>query len=173
MSGTQIDVKKTPPAPRQAADPFSLLRSEMDRLFDRFGAGFGLAPFGRLFDMPALRAESRFQFSTPAVDVTEDDKAYHIAAELPGMAEKDVEVKLTDELLTLKGEKREEREEKDKNYHLTERAYGSFERSFRLPSGVDRDKIAAEFKNGVLTITLPKTPEAQKQEKKIPIGTGG
>ena len=76
---------------------------------------------------------------------------------------------MADEMLTLRGEKRQEKEEKDENYHLCERAYGTFERSFRLPSGVERDKITAEFAKGVLTITLPKSVAAQQQEKTIPI----
>jgi HSP20 family protein len=106
----------------------------------------------------------------PAVDVVEKDKAYEITAELPGMEEKDIEVKFADGVLSVTGEKKEEKEEKKKDWYLSERRYGSFQRAFRVPEGVDADKIEATFKNGVLTVSLPKSPEAIKREKKIPIG---
>jgi HSP20 family molecular chaperone IbpA len=86
-----------------------------------------------------------------------------------GMDESNIDVKFSDGTLTIKGEKKDEREEKQKDYHLSERRYGSFQRSFGVPDGVDADKIEAHFKNGVLTVTLPKRPEAQKSEKKIAI----
>lgn len=165
MAVTPVEVKKTP-APRPATDPWQSFRSEFDRLFDRFG-GFGMPSMRRMFDLAP--AASSFSFNVPAVDVTEDDKAYKIAAELPGLEEKDIEVSLTGDLLTLKGEKRQEKEEKNKNWYVSERAYGSFQRAFELPEGVDRDKIGAEFAKGVLTITLPKSAEAQKQQKKIDV----
>ena len=105
----------------------------------------------------------------PAIDVVDTDKAYEITAELPGMNESDIDVKFSDGTLTIKGEKRDEKEEKKKGYYLSERRYGSFQRSFGVPDGVDVDKIEANFKNGVLTVTLPKTPQAQTSEKKISI----
>ena len=101
------------------------------------------------------------------MDVAEHEKAYEITAELPGMDESNIDVKFSDGTLTIKGEKKDEREERQKDYHLSERRYGSFQRSFSVPDGVDADKIEAHFKNGVLTVTLPKKPEAQKSEKKI------
>jgi HSP20 family protein len=85
------------------------------------------------------------------------------------MDEKNIEVKVADDVLTIKGEKREEKEEKNKDYYLSERSFGSFQRSFQVPNGVDTDKIEASFKNGVLTVTLPKSTEAQKAEKKITV----
>ena len=166
MAVTPVDVKKAP-ATRASTDPWQTMRSEFDRLFDRF-PGFGWPAMRRMFDF-APAAETTFSFNVPAVDVTEDDKAYKIAAELPGLAEKDVDVSVSGDVLTLKGEKRQEREEKDKNWHVSERAYGSFQRSFSLPTGIDRDKIACEFAKGVLTVTLPKSAEAQKQQKKIEV----
>ena len=105
----------------------------------------------------------------PTVDISETDKAYEITAELPGMDEKNVEVKLANGLLTIKGEKQDEKEEKKKDYHMRERSYGSFERSFQVPDGVNADKIEANFKKGVLTVILPKSAEAQKAEKKITV----
>jgi HSP20 family protein len=166
MAVTPVEVKKAP-APRAAADPWQSLRSEFDRLFDRV-SGFGLPSMRRISDLvPSF--ESTFSVNAPAVDVTEDDKAYKITAELPGLDAKDVEVGMTGDLLTLKGEKRQEKEEKNKNWYVSERAYGSFERGFALPEGVDREKIVAEFAKGVLTVTLPKSAEAQKQQKKIEV----
>jgi HSP20 family protein len=105
----------------------------------------------------------------PAIDVTEDADAYTLTAELPGMAESDIEVALTDDMLTIKGEKKEGKETKDKNYYLSERNYGVFRRSFALPDGVDRDAIGAEFAKGVLTVKLPKAAEAKAEPKKIAV----
>ena len=113
----------------------------------------------------------RSEVSAPVVDVVEKEREYQVSAELPGLEEKDVEVSVADDMLTIKGEKKEEKEEKAKNYYLSERRYGAFQRSFRLPPGVDSAKIEANFQKGVLTVTLPKTPEAQKKEKKIEIKT--
>jgi HSP20 family protein len=101
----------------------------------------------------------------------ESEKAYEIIAELPGMDEKNIEVKMADGVLTIKGEKREEKEEKQKDYYLQERSFGSFERSFEVPETVETDKIEASFKKGVLTLTLPKKAEAQKPAKKIEVKT--
>ncbi len=150
--------------------PFESLRREIDQLFDDFDGGVWRWPFRRSsFDIePFRRYEAAFG-AVPAVDVTETDKAYEIAAELPGMNDKNVEVKLADGVLTIKGEKQEEKEEKKKDYYLQERSFGSFQRSFQVPDGVDADKIEASFKNGVLTVKLPKSAEAQKTAKKIDV----
>ncbi|HUL06298.1 MAG TPA: Hsp20/alpha crystallin family protein [Candidatus Acidoferrum sp.] len=165
--------KAAPAAQRGASlwQPFESLRQEMDRVFDDFTRGFGRFPLSRsLFDVePMLRYESTAGLSAPAVDVVENEKEYRITAELPGLDEKDIEVNVADDMLSIRGEKKEEREEKAKNYHLSERRYGSFQRTFQLPAGIDAEKIAASFQKGVLTVTLPKTPEAQKKEKKIAI----
>ena len=149
--------------------PFEGLRQEIDRLFDDFGQGFW-RPFGQsLFArQPSLRREMSLA-TMPAVDVTESEKAYEVTAELPGMDEKNIEVKIANGFLTIKGEKQEGKEEKKKDYYLQERSFGSFERSFGLPEGVDADKIEASFKKGVLTVMLPKKPEAQKPAKKIEV----
>ena len=104
--------------------------------------------------------------------MSETDKAYEITAELPGIDEKNVEVSLADGGITIKGEKKEETEEKKKDYYVSERRYGSFDRYFTLPEGVDANKIEASFKNGVLKVTLPKTAEAQKPAKKIEVKAG-
>jgi HSP20 family protein len=170
MASTDIDIKKTP-APRETVpDVWRSFRSEIDRLFDRFDSGFQLPSIRRMLDLePSWSPEVSFGFNVPAVDVSEDDKAYKLSAELPGLDEKNIEVTVSGDRLVLKGEKRQEKEEKKQNFYLSERSYGSFQRSFRLPDGVDQDKIAASFAKGVLTVTLPKTAEAQKQQKKIEV----
>src|SRR5271166_2966910 len=170
MADVPVEVKKTaPPAQTTLPDVWQSFRSEMDRLFDRFGgSGFGFPSLRRMFDIePAWRTS--FSFSTPAIDMSEDEKAYKISAELPGIDAKDIDISVSGDMLVLKGEKRQEKEEKDKNYHFSERAYGSFQRAFELPSSVDRNKVAADFSKGVLTITLPKTTEAQRPAKKIEV----
>ncbi len=154
--------------------PFQNLRQEVDRLFEDFGHGFWRLPTRRsLFEAEPFWRRSVLSASAPAVDVAEKETSYEITAELPGMDEKNIELTVADDMLTIKGEKREEKEEKKKDYYISERRFGSFERSFRLPEGVEPEKIEAAFKKGVLTVTLPKTPEAQKKskEKKITVKT--
>ena len=150
--------------------PFEHLRREIERLFDDFNGGFWRPSFPRsFFDVAPLGRGEQAWPTIPAVDVSETDKGYQIKAELPGMDEKNIEVKLADGVLTIKGEKQEEKEETQKDYHLQERSYGSFQRTFQVPNGVDTNGIEANFKNGVLTLNLPKTAEAQKATKKIEV----
>jgi HSP20 family protein len=157
--------KKSAPAQTSLPDVWQSFHNEMDRLFDRFGSGFGLPSLRRMFEAePGWR--SSFSFSMPAIDMSEDETAYKISAELPGMDAKDVDVSITGDMLVLRDEKRQEKEQKDKNYHFSERAYGSFQRSFELPPSVDRNRIAADFSKGVLSLTLPKTANAQQPAKK-------
>ncbi len=164
--------EKTPKraTPLQALQPMESLRRDIDRLFEGFDRDYWRFPSGRsIFDVePFWRRELSWP-AAPAVDVTESDKAYEVTAELPGMDEKNIEVKVANGNLTIKGEKQEEKEEKKRDYYLQERHFGSFERRFQLPEGVDTGKIEASFKKGVLTVTLPKKPEAQKPEKKIDV----
>jgi HSP20 family protein len=168
-SKVPVRTEKSSPQLPQQWQPFERFRREMDRLFDDFSSGFWR---GSLFDMaPSRRAEATFR-TMPAVDVSETDKAYEITAELPGLDEKNIEVKLANGVLSIKGEKQEEKEEKEKDYYRRERSFGSFERSFQVPDDVEEDKIAASFKNGVLSVTLPKSGEAQKQAKKIEVKGG-
>ncbi|MHB8886423.1 MAG: Hsp20/alpha crystallin family protein [Methylovirgula sp.] len=121
---------------------------------------------------------SLFDFSSPrnlglgiaaAVDVVEKDKDFEIIAELPGFDEKNIEVKLSNGTLVIKGEKTEEKEEHDKDYHLSERRFGSFSRSFQIPPSVDTNRIDAHFSKGVLTVKMPKSAEAMKSEKTIEV----
>jgi HSP20 family protein len=168
---TKLPVKRERSESLQAWRPFESLRQEIDRLFNDFGMS-GWQPFP--FRRPSWATEPVFQRemtwpTMPAVDVTDSEKAYEITAELPGMDEKSIEVKVADGNLTIKGEKEEETEEKKKDYYMRERRFGSFERSFEVPESVDLNKIEASFKKGVLTVTLPKKAEAQKPAKKIEV----
>ena len=169
---TKVPVKteKASASMPQVLRPFESLRREVDRLFEDFAGDMWRSPFSRsFFDIgPVWRPQSALT-AMPAVNVAETDKAYEITAELPGMDEKNIEVKVADDVLTIKGEKQEEKEEKEKDYYLSERSFGSFQRSFQVPNGVDTDKIDANFKNGVLTVILPKSTEAQRAEKKIAV----
>lgn len=156
-------------APTRDRRPLAGLRSAVDRVFHDFDTGLWSFPFRRsVFDMEPFWT-SEVTGTAPVVDVAEGEKAFEITAELPGMDEKNVEVKLANGGLTIKGEKTEEKEEKQKDYYIKERHFGSFERSFRVPDGVDKDKIQATFSKGVLKVILPKTAEAQKAEKKIAV----
>ena len=170
MAEVPVETKKAVPAPM--SDPFRSLRTEVDRLFDRFAAGLRMPSWRHMFDMEPIGLHgSSFTFPTPAVEVTEGNEMFKITAELPGLEQKDIELTMSGDTLSLKGEKRYEKDEKDKDRHMSERAYGSFQRSFVLPDSVDRDKITAELTKGVLTITLPKSAAAQKSAKKIDIKT--
>lgn len=169
-SEAKLPVTKKPGEPVLVDEtwrPFGALRNEVDRLFEDFGDNFWRESF-----RPLARFERAWPSklaAAPAVDVSETDKGYEITAELPGLDEKNIEVNLANGGLTIKGEKKEEKEEKRKDYYVSERRYGAFERYFALPDGVDVGKIEATFKNGVLKVALPKTPEAQKPARKIDV----
>lgn len=141
-------------------DPFYTFRREMDQMFDDFfGSGFGLTPYNRGGFMEG------FGSFTPQVDMTENEKEVKITAELPGLEEKDLDISLTGDTLTISGEKKAEKEDKGDNYYRMERSYGSFHRSIPLPTEVDTDKCNATFKNGVLQITLPKVHPKESAKK--------
>jgi HSP20 family protein len=171
----KVPVKTEPKGQATAAAPqvwrpFETLRREVDRLFDDFGAEFWRSPFRRSLSSMEPMFQREFQAGpAPAVDIVEKDNAYEVTADLPGFDEKNIEVKLQNGSLSIKGERKSEKEEKKRDYHLTEREFGSFERCFTLPEGVDADKIEANLKKGVLTVTLPKKPEAQKPAQKIDV----
>lgn len=136
---------------------FERMRRDMDRLWESF------------FERGVRRTDEEGEW-LPSIDVAETKNDVVVKAEIPGMDPKDIDISLTDGLLTIKGEKKEEREEKEKDYHLVERSYGAFTRSVRLPKEVQRDKINASYRNGILTVTLPKSEEAKKKEVKIKVG---
>ena len=151
------------PALYRDADPFMALHREVNRLFDDVFRGVDQFGVGRF---PSLAA-GRANWGWPHVEVSETDKEIRVTAELPGLDEKDVEVALDDDVLTLCGEKRSESDDKDRQF--SERFYGQFERRIALGTEVAEDKVDARFKNGVLTITLPKTERAQSRTKRIAI----
>jgi HSP20 family protein len=149
------------PARRGEERPFFTLQHEMNRIFDDFFRGWDVTPFGT--------AKSGFGFFQPSIDVKESDTEIIVQAELPGLEEKDIEVLLSNDALTVKGEKKEEKEEKGKTYYHMERTYGAFHRVIPLPGGINQKKVEAQFKNGVLSITLQKTEQAKARGKKISI----
>ncbi len=142
--------------------PFASLQQEIDRAFDDFGRNF--FDLGRGF--PGLSNLGSTEI-VPRTNVSETDKAIEITAELPGLEEKDVEINFADDVLTIRGERKEEKEDKNKNYHVLERRYGAFARSIALPPGTDPNKIKANIDKGVLKVTVEK-PEA-KVAKKIEV----
>jgi HSP20 family protein len=151
----------------KGGSPLDLFLREKDGLhreLDRFFEGFlqGRWPASMLDTWAAGDLN-------PSIDLTEDDKAYHVSAELPGMDQADVDVSFSDGLLTISGEKKQEQEEKDKDFYRRERSYGAFRRSLAIPGTVDEAKIDATFRKGVLKIQLPKTKEAQKKARKIAV----
>jgi len=146
------------PAAKEEDHPFFSLQREMNRVFDSFFRDFDVAPFSGW--------DEKINAFSPSIDVKEDEKEILVKAELPGVEEKDLEVLLSDNALTLKGEKKEEKEE---NYYHVERRYGSFSRVIPLPEGVDPEKVEASYKNGILTIRLPRKEEVKEKGKKIPI----
>lgn len=147
---------------RGQESPFLSFRREMDRVFDEFWKDFPSMGF----------LERREDVFTPRVDVTDAEDVVKIAAEVPGMDEDDIDVTLTKDTLTIKGEKKEEKEEKTGDYYRMERSYGSFTRTIPLPSEIDTTKVEASLKKGVLTVTLPKTAKALKEAKKIAVKSG-
>lgn len=160
--------------------PLLALREEVDHLFDNFFSGFELGPFGdfgrTMRTDPFRRFEDAFAGINPAhslmsikADVRETDDVYRIEAEMPGVEEDGVDVSVSDGMLTISGEKKEEKKEDREDYHLTERHYGSVKRTFPVPETVDLSKAEASFKNGVLHVTLPKKALAKAKPKKIPI----
>lgn len=141
-------------------DPFSRFHEEMNRLFDDFFRG-GL-PMRPEWGREAMAFD-------PRVNVYETEKEFRVSAELPGLEQKDIEVEVTEGGLALRGEKKMEHEEKKDGYRTIERSYGSFHRQVPLPADVDASKAGAEFKNGVLTVTVPKLPEAASKRTKIEV----
>ncbi|MBX7246263.1 MAG: Hsp20/alpha crystallin family protein [Candidatus Sumerlaeaceae bacterium] len=147
-------------------DMFAELHREMDRVFDNF-----LGDLGGTWRMPSLwsRGEGMKAFS-PSLDVRDNGKELRVVAELPGMDEKELDVELTGECLTISGQKKEEVEEPTEGW--AERRFGSFSRTISLPKGIDPEKVTADFRKGVLTVTLPRRPEAQVERRKITVENG-
>lgn len=142
--------------PWKASRELASMRREMERLWDRF---FSETPLANPF----------LEEWQPKADITETKDAIVVKAELPGMEPKDIDVTISGDILTIKGEKEKEEEKKDEKYHYTERYRGSFERSFRIPAEIQEDKIEASFDKGILTVTLTKTAEAKTKEIKVEV----
>ena len=132
------------------------LRREMDRLWDSF---FGERPLARAWEREWA----------PSLDVSETKDNFVVKAEVPGIDAKDIDISLTGDVLTIKGEKKQEKEEKEEDYHLVERSYGAFSRSIRLPAEVESTKIRASYKNGILRVTLPKSEKVKAKEVRITV----
>jgi HSP20 family protein len=140
------------------------IQNEMNRLFDQF--------FSDALPFPAQLAARQSADFIPRLDISESETDFKVQAELPGMDEKDIQIRLEKDTLFLSGEKKTESEEKEKTYHRVERCYGSFERVIPFGANLDEDKVSAVFKNGVLTITLPKAAEELKKSRQIEIKKG-
>jgi HSP20 family protein len=143
------------------SDMFSSLQREIDRVFHDFGRG---TPVPDDIGRSAVAMK---------VNVAEHDDALEVTAEIPGCAPEDIDVQLRDGVLTIKGEKKVEKDDKQKDYHVMERSYGMFERSFMLPADVDAAKVEAAFDKGVLKVTLPKLPEEQSKSQRIAVKSAG
>jgi HSP20 family protein len=150
-------VKKRVPV-RYYDDPFTAMHRNMDSLFENFFRGFDLEPW-----------EKHHASFTPNVEVSESDREINVTAELPGMDEKDIDISLTHEALTISGEKKDEKEDNGNGYYIKERSYGSFKRTIPLYSEINAEKVDAHFKKGVLKITLPKSGKEMEKQKKIHI----
>jgi len=151
--------KKTLPIRHETENPFALFRHDMDTMYEDFLRGFDIEPAW-------TRKMDSF---TPRVDVTESEKEINVAAELPGIEEKDIDVTVSGNSLTIKGEKKEEKEDKGKDYYRMERSYGSFSRTIPLPVEVETDHASASYKKGILLIKIPKSAKAIEEKKKIPV----
>jgi HSP20 family protein len=151
--------KKNVPVRYEREEPFALLRYDMDTMFNDFFRGFDIEP---MWSGPI----SSF---SPNVDITESDKEIKVTAELPGIDEKDIDLTLNKDSLTIKGEKKEEKENKDGDFYHMERSYGSFSRTIPLPVEVETAKVSATYKKGILKIKLPKNAKAIEGKKKITI----
>jgi HSP20 family protein len=149
--------KERVPVRRQEQEPFLTLQQEMNRMFDEFLGDWGA-------QLPALWREPWTSFS-PRVDVTETEEEVRVEAELPGLDAEDIDVSLSRNVLTISGEKKHEKEEREKGYYRSERTYGAFKRSLTLPEAVDFNRANATFEKGVLTIAFPKTAQAQERKK--------
>jgi len=144
-------------------DPFVSFRREVDRMFDDFFSGFGRRAVGSPF--------GPWSTATPSMDLTDNEKEIVVTAEMPGLDEKDFEVTVSGDLLTLKGEKKDENEHRNGDAYYMERRFGSFSRSVRLPFEVKDEKVDARYEKGVLTIRVPKPADLQRQARRIDVHT--
>lgn len=142
------------------------LRDEMDHLFDSLSRSFGFPELR----MPSIELPSRAGIADVRFEVSESDKAVDVTAEAPGLDTEDFEISLSEGMLTVKGQKRDTRKQRGKDYYVSERRYGSFSRSFRVPDSVNEDRISSKFDKGVLSIHLPKHAKPKREAKSIRVG---
>ena len=161
--------QKKLPVRKEDEHPMYSLQREMNRLFDEF---FCSSPFDSLGGLPTVAGEQMWGELSPRIDMSENDKALLVKVELQGISDKDVQISLNHDLLTISGEKKQEKEQSEKGWYRMERQYGSFSRSIPLPFEVVSDKTEAVYKDGILTITLPKSPSQQKATKSISVKCG-
>jgi HSP20 family protein len=150
-------------------DPMVQIHRDIDQIFDQFFRGWDFPRTGGFGNFPSFTADSLFK---PKVDLSAAEKEYLLTVEIPGVNEKEVMVDISNNTMTIKGEKRQEKEDKDKNYYRIERSYGAFQRVLSLPEDVDQENIRASFKNGVLSITMPRKALPAGEVKKVEITAG-
>lgn len=155
--GREVTVRTAP------MDPMYGLQLDVDRAFDNFW---------RMMPYPFATRDLPQQADTARVDVGDNGKEITVTAELPGMSDEDIDVWINDGMLTIRGEKRSDGEAKTNGVLIRERVYGAIERTVPLPNGIDHDAAEATFRNGVLTVVIPKSPELQKDKKRIPVQAG-
>lgn len=148
------------------ANPMQQFHQKIDAIFDQAFRDFGRTPFG--FDQPLLRRLPDGMLK-PTLDLGANDKEYTITVEIPGVDEKDVRLEIVNDTLTIRGEKKQEKEEKDKNYYRMERSYGSFQRVLSLPNDANQDDVKAIFKKGILTVTIPRRALPKADVKQIEV----
>lgn len=167
-SGHTIPVKQDKNNVGRSYSPLSLntLHDEVDRMFDQFFNGFGLSPFGSRSQMLEGITGSMLK---PSLDLGATEKEYTVSVEIPGVSEKDVNLELVHDTLIIRGEKKQEKKEKKKNFYRLERSYGSFQRTLSLPEDADKERITADFKKGVLNITIPRMEVSGSRLKQIEV----
>ena len=152
----------------QYADPFTQIRQEIDKVFDSAFKGLGFPSIGLGRELSPM---AQTDWLKPTLDIGASDKEYTISVELPGVDENEIQVELVNDTLKIKGEKKQEKEEKERNYYRMERSYGSFQRTLSLPEDADQDDIKAVYKNGVMSITIPRKAASKTEAKQIEIKT--
>ncbi|EIM62223.1 MAG: Hsp20/alpha crystallin family protein [Desulfobacter postgatei] len=160
--------EKTGKSASVPAHPLEQFHQEIDQLFDRAFRGFGLSPFSPDQSLVPTFADGILK---PTLDLGATDKEYTVTVEIPGVDEKDVKLEIINDTLTISGEKKQEKEEKEKNFYRMERSYGSFQRILSLPEDADQDKVKATFKTGVLTVTMPRKALPKSNVKQIEVKT--
>ena len=170
-AGHTVPVQRGSTTPRGDVphNPIAHFHNEVDRLFEETFRGFGLTPFS--FDRPMMPGLTNSMIR-PTLDLGATDKAYTITLEVPGVDEKDVKIEIANDVMTIRGEKKQENEEKGKDYYRMERSYGSFQRTLSLPEDADQDGVTATFKKGVLTVNMPRKALPQRDVRQIEVKSG-